>query len=139
MMRRKTKKIFVIVKDTAGALWHWRRNHVWRTPSNNKLLNPFEADLLKLIRKIKFRKYYNHFKTKLNQDLKDLKNSKYIWVKADRSRNIYKINPPNHHKILKNKLTYKININDTISQIDDDTLKFANIEDKIGKFNMKDA
>ena len=47
---------------------------------------------------------------------------------SDKSRNLYKINPSNYHKILKNKITdnYKIDYNDTISQINDDTLKFAN-------------
>ena len=50
----------------------------------------------------------------------------------------------NYHKIQKNKIPdiYKIDYNDTISQINNDTLKFANklrTEDRLGKFNMKDA
>ena len=36
------------------------------TPPNNKPLDPFEADLLKLIRKVKFRRDYNSFQKKLN-------------------------------------------------------------------------
>ena len=45
---------------------------------------------------------------------------------------------------MRNKITdtYKIDHNDTISQINNDTLKFAkilHIEDKFGKFDMKDA
>ena len=66
-------------------------------------------------------------------------------MRADKPRNIYRINPSNYHKILKNKITdynYKPDYNDTISQINNDTLKFANklhIEDKFGKFNMKDG
>ena len=65
-------------------------------------------------------------------------------MKADKSWNIYRINPFNYHKILKNKFsdTYKIAYNDTASQINDDTLKFVNklhIEDKLGKFQMKGA
>ena len=60
-------------------------------------------------------------------------------MRADKSRNI---NPSNNHKIQKNKITdtYKIDYNYTISQIN--LLKFANklhIEDRLGKFNMKDA
>ena len=56
-------------------------------------------------------------------------------LRADKSKNIYKINPSNYHKILRNKITdiYKIDHNDTISHINDDTLKFANklhIEDR---------
>ena len=64
-------------------------------------------------------------------------------MRANKSKNVYKINPSNYHKILKDKITdtYKIDHNDIISQIND-TLKFANklrIEDRLGKFNMKDA
>ena len=39
-----------------------------RIHPNNKTLDPFEADLFKLIRKIRFRKYHNDFQTKLNKD-----------------------------------------------------------------------
>ena len=65
-------------------------------------------------------------------------------MRADEFKNIYKINSSNYHKILKNKITdiYKVDHNDTISQINDDTLKFAyklHIEDMLGKFNMKCA
>ena len=54
------------------------------------------------------------------------------------------LNLRNYHKILKNKITdtYKIDYNDTISQISGDTFKFANklhIEDSLGKFIMKDS
>ena len=114
-----------------------------RTPLNNKLLGLFEADLFKSIGKIRFRKDHNHFQTTLNRDIKEFKNSKYIWVRADKTRNIYKINPSNYHEILKNKITdtYKTDYNDTISQIND-TLKLANKlhnEDRLGKFYIKDA
>ena len=59
---------------------------------------------------------------------------------SDQTRNILS----NYHKILRNKITdiYKIDHNDIISQINNDTLKFANklhIEDRLGKFNMRDA
>ena len=63
-----------------------------RTPPNNKLLDPFEADLFNSIKKIRFRKDHNHFQTKLNEDIKELKNLKCIWVRANKSKNIYKIN-----------------------------------------------
>ena len=43
------------------------------TPPNNKLLEPFEADLFKLIRKVKFRRDYNIFQKKLNKDIKEVK------------------------------------------------------------------
>ena len=65
-------------------------------------------------------------------------------MRSDESTNVYQINPSNYHKILKNEITdtYKIDHNDNISRINNDTLKFANklhIEDKLAIFNMKDA
>ena len=94
--------------------------------------------------KIRFRKDYNHFQTKLNKDIKEFKNSKYIWVRADKLGNIYKIYLSNFYKILKNEITdtYKIDYKASISQINGDSLKFANelhIENRLEKFNMKDT
>ena len=43
-----------------------------RTPPNYKLLDPFEADLFKLIEKIKFRKDHNSFQTKINHKYKGI-------------------------------------------------------------------
>ncbi len=44
-----------------------------KTPPRNKLLNPLENDLFKLIRKIKFRKQFNSFRTKPNKDIENIK------------------------------------------------------------------
>ena len=41
------------------------------TPPNNKLLDPFEADLFKSIKKIRFRSY-NSFQIKVDKDIKEL-------------------------------------------------------------------
>ena len=46
------------------------------TPPSKKLLDPSENDLFRLIRKIKFRKIFNNFQTKINKDINDIKNSK---------------------------------------------------------------
>ena len=103
------------------------------------------TDLFNLIKKIRFIKDHNSFQTKSNKDLKKLKNSKSVWVRADEWKNIYKTNPSNYHKILRNKITdsYKINRNYTIPPPpNDDTLKCANelhIEDRLETFEMKDA
>ena len=67
-----------------------------------------------------------------------------IWIKADKSRNIYKIEPFEYNGILYNKIikTYKINNNDTINDINNDTGRLTNklkIKDKLGKLNSKNA
>ncbi len=50
-----------------------------------------------------------------------------IWVRSDKSKNIYKIEPSKYQEILKSKITnnYKIDHNNTIEQIDKDTSKFV--------------
>ena len=68
----------------------------------------------------------------------------HIWVRADKSKNKYKIIPSKYKEILRNKISdnYKIDYKDTNCQINNDNCKFANklhIEDRLGKFKMKDA
>ena len=92
----------------------------------------------------KFKKVRNNFQMKLSQDIKEVKKSNYIWVKSDKSKNIYKIKPSKYQEILKSKITnnYKIDYINTIEQINKDTSNFASrlqIEDRLGKFKKKDA
>ena len=49
-------------------------------------------------------------------------------MRADKSKNMYKINPSKYQEILRNKITdnYKIDYKDTICQINNNTCKFAN-------------
>ena len=114
------------------------------TPPNNRLLDSFETDLFKLIKMVKFKKVRNNFQMKLSQDIKEVKKSNYIWVKSDKSKNIYKIKPSKYQEILKSNITnnYEIDYNNTIEQINKDTSNFASrlqIEDRLGKFIKKDA
>ena len=71
------------------------------------------------------------------------KKSKLISIKTDKSRNIYKIESSEYSKILHKKITetYKIDNNDTINHIINDT-RLADklkIKDKLGKRNSKNA
>ena len=55
---------------------------------------------------------------------------------------MYKIKPSKYQEILKSKITdnYKIDYNNTIDQINEDTCNFArklHIEDRLGKFFKK--
>ena len=93
---------------------------------------------------IKFRRDYNSFQKKVNKDIEEITSSNCIWVRADKSKNMYKIKPSKYHEFLRNKITdnYKTDYNDTIDQINNDTCKFASklhIEDKLGKFKKEDA
>ena len=81
---------------------------------------------------------------KLNKDIKEVKTSKCIWLRADKSKNMYKIKPSKYQGIRKNKITdnNKIDYNNTIDQINKDTCSFASklhINDRLGKFKKKDV
>ena len=74
----------------------------------------------------------------------DPNKSKKIWIRADKSRNIYKIDLTQYRKILHNKITEKYKLDhDVIDyQINRDTYDFTNkldIENKLGKLNRKNA
>ena len=75
-----------------------------------------------------------------------MKRSKLIWIKIDKSKNIYKIEPSEFNKILRDKITeaYKVdNINNnTINYINNDAARLTiklKIRDKLGKLNSKNA
>ena len=62
-----------------------------------------------------------------------------MWIKDDKSRNLYKIDPLLYKKILHDKITekYKLYI---IDQINNDTYNFTNklnIKNKLNKVNRK--
>ena len=74
----------------------------------------------------------------------DIKKSKKMWIRADKIRNIYKIDLSQYNNILKNKITkkYKLDHDDIDYQINKDTSEFTNklnIKNKLGKMNRKNA
>ena len=80
------------------------------------MLEKFEADLFKLVKKIKFRNIDEEFQNKLLKFVVDINNSNKMWIRADKSRNLYKIDPPQYRKILHNKILekYKLNQNNIV-------------------------
>ena len=60
-----------------------------------------------------------------------------MWIKANKSRNLYKINPLQYIKILQNKITekYKLDYDNTECQINNDTYKLTNSISKINEVN----
>ena len=63
--------------------------------------------------------------------------SNMIWIKADKSRNIYKISPSKYNKILHDKMNKIDNMN-TVNKINKDTIKFTNkLNEKMHIFSSK--
>ena len=71
-----------------------------KTPPKNPLLYGFENDMYDLIGSIQFKKVRNSFQFKLKEDLKAIKNENKVYVNADKTRNLYGIEPEAHKKLL---------------------------------------
>ena len=76
-------------------------------PKQARELLVFENDLIALVKNIKFRKYNNSFQTKLNKDIKLLRNSNKTLTFADKTTNLYLLTKEEHDKLLQNAITSK--------------------------------
>ena len=59
-------------------------------PLVNELAD-FERDMMLMVKNIQFRKINNNFQQKLKVDIKDIKSINKVFVPADKSINIYKL------------------------------------------------
>ena len=68
-------------------------------------LSNFEADMMKMIQNIEFKHTRNVFQSQLSADIKSIKNSKEIFVDADKTHNIYKVKETDYRKLLLKNIT----------------------------------
>ena len=68
-------------------------------------LKQFEDELFRLVTDIKFKQFKNTFQDKLRADKEEILRSKEVLVKADKSTNIYKVNPDEYNKLLIDNIT----------------------------------
>ena len=69
-----------------------------KTPPQHKDLLSFETDLYQLVRSLKFRKDFDPFQAKLAQDVKSIKSSSRLFVPADKTTNLYKVDVEDYKK-----------------------------------------
>ena len=68
-------------------------------------MTQFENDLLLLIKKLEFEKVHSGFQTRLRDDIKEIKASNKIFVSANKSRHIYKMEKDKYKKLLRDNIT----------------------------------
>ena len=68
-------------------------------------LSQFENDLMYLVKNLEFRKINNEFQNKLNNDINEIKTRDKVFVAADKSRHIYKMEKDQYKKLLKENIT----------------------------------
>ena len=64
----------------------------------------FEKDLFNLIDNINYRQVSGTFQSKLKEDVKKINSSEKVFVKADKTRNMY-LDKDNYCKLLKDNIT----------------------------------
>lgn len=83
---------------------------VWKQAPIIKDLLGFENDLLDIINGLTY-KFKNTLKKNLDIIVKDINKSEDIYVKSDKTANLYKLSPKNYDKLVKNSLTSSYNKN----------------------------
>ena len=110
------------------------------SPPSIREISDFEKDMWNLVENIKFNKYRNEFQKQLIKDVKNIKNTKGIIMKSDKTRNYYDISTENYLKLKHNNITqhyhkHDVKIIDEINQeaseavenLNDDLLKKVEI------------
>ena len=74
------------------------------SPPVNEVAN-FEKNMMVLVKNIKFRKINNNFQQKLKDDIKNIKSINKVFVPADNSINIYKLENEQYSELLRENVT----------------------------------
>ena len=74
-------------------------------PPKIKEIILFERELWDLVNEIKFRKVSSNFQNWLEEDIKAIKKSREIFVFANKTSNIYKIEKNEYNKLSTNAIT----------------------------------
>ena len=85
------------------------------TPPQIQELADFEKDLIGLIQKLRFKKDTNEFQKQIKADIKKIIESEKVFVPADKTSNMYKVDKEDYEKILTESITktYKKTNNNT--------------------------
>ena len=97
-----------------------------KNPPADTDLKEFEDGLFYMVRSIDFLEHTNHLQNTMRKDIYNIKRSKnHIFVKADKSRNIYKVPVKEYDLMLRNNVTqkYKVDDNNTEQLINKDILE----------------
>ena len=79
--------------------------HSMKCPSPVDKLSAFESDLLRMIKNIEFRKTADVFQSKLQEDIKTIKQSRHVFISADKSTSIYIMEKDSYNQYLWENIT----------------------------------
>ena len=109
-----------------------------RSPPHVKELDEFEDCMLGMIQRIEFKSNHHpsNLQGKLNQDLKEIREDKHIFVKADKTTNHYKTDPKDYIALVNKNVTksYKKadnSVPNTITSKDKQIAESLGLDDQI--------
>ena len=76
-----------------------------KCPPQVEELMPFEEDMLRLVESIKFRRVSDSFQDTLKKDIDELRKSAEVIVRADKTKNLYKVPAEQYEKLLQDNVT----------------------------------
>ena len=109
--------------------------------SSIKELVPFKNDMIEMIKNLEFKRVHNEFQSILNNDIREIHGSNNLFISADKSRNIYRINKTRYEQHTHDNITTKCKNNKT-KTINIKAIKIANklkLEDRIQILDDNDA
>ena len=95
-----------------------------RAPPQHEDLCAFEKDLYEMARTVKFEYRPNVFQRRLANDVKTIKSSPTLYIPADKTTNLYKMDVKDYRKLLQENISAKY------KKIDASNLKNINKEAK---------
>lgn len=104
----------------------------------------FESDMLEMVENIKFKEVTEKFLSNLKKDIENITSSKEIFVEADKTRNMYKMDPAKYGGLLTVNISqkYKYADRNTATEIDNEYTSLADklkIGNRINKTGPKTA
>ena len=90
-------------------------------------LAKFEEDLTHLISNLEYTNKRTPFQDKLITDANNIRKSKHIYVTADKTRNIYKVDKPTYNKLIRDNITshYEKTTSETLDTINNNAKKIT--------------
>ncbi|KAJ8031248.1 hypothetical protein HOLleu_27921 [Holothuria leucospilota] len=115
-----------------------------RNPPQVNAMKPFEDDLVNMIVDIKFRRVTSKFQRSLQSDIKRTSRSDKVFVSADKTRNMYKMEAATYEKLLRDNITakYRPAENDCLRKINSELYSVASrlgIDDRIKCMTTRQA
>ena len=115
-----------------------------KTPPKNEHLSAFENDLYDLVRNIEFKTINTAFQNQLNKDINLINNDSLLFIPADKTNNLYKLNNDKYKKLLQDNITesYKKANTNSIRSINKEAKTIAEdlkIDDRIEQFSQREA